>query len=66
MPEPEASVVTSNNLSKSGRRRTDTEMSVSLICWKARSAGALHSNWDALRRSVRGAASELKFLTNQR
>ena len=66
MPELEASVATSNNLSKSGRRRIGAERSAILIYWKARSVGALNSNWDALRRSVRGAASELKFLTNRR
>ena len=66
MPTPEVSVATSNNFLKSGRRKTGAEVKATLICWKARSAEAFHSNWVSLRRSIRGAARELKFLTNRR
>ena len=66
MPTPEASVATSNNLSKSGSRRTGAVVRATLICWKARSAEALHSKQGNLSSSVSGAAKELKFLTNLR
>ena len=66
MPMPEATVATSNSLVKSGSRRTGAVVREILICWKARSAAALHLNWVYRNISVNGVARELKSWTKER